>query len=57
MLESESLIRIVDQLGRVVIPSGLRWMMRINGGDALEVYLEDREDYPQKIPAQVFVLR
>lgn len=41
MLKSESLVRIVDQLGRVVLPSGLRCMIGINGGDALEIYLEN----------------
>lgn len=43
MIKSASIIRRIDDLGRVVIPKEIRRTMRIREGDPLEVYIEDNK--------------
>lgn len=40
-MESNSFIRSIDDLGRVVIPKAIRQTIGIRGGDPLEIYATD----------------
>ena len=35
------IVRRIDELGRIVIPKGIRESLRIKNGDTLEIYIED----------------
>ncbi len=54
-MKTPGLIRKVDALGRIVIPSELRQAMELQQGDALELYLEeDRLVMKKFAPACIF---
>ncbi len=54
-MKTFGMIRKVDALGRIVIPSELRQAMELQQGDALELYLEeDRLVMKKFAPACIF---
>lgn len=42
-MRSTGIIRRIDDLGRVVIPKEIRRTMRLQEGDPLEIFLEDKD--------------
>ena len=56
-MKSTGIVRKVDELGRIVLPIELRRTMGIDVKDALEIYVEGRHHYAQKIRAVLRVLR
>lgn len=41
-MKSIGIVRLVDDLGRIVIPMELRRVMGINEGDPLEIFVDDQ---------------
>ena len=42
-MKSTGIVRRIDDLGRVVIPKEIRRKLKIQEGDALEIYLDEKE--------------
>lgn len=40
-MKNAGVIRRIDDLGRVVVPSGMRKILDINKGDQIEIFLEN----------------
>ena len=40
-MKATGIVRRIDDLGRIVIPKGIRRSMRIREGEAMEIFLED----------------
>ncbi len=54
-MRTPGMIRKVDELGRIVIPSELRKALEVGPGDAMELYLqEDRLVLKKFAPACIF---
>ena len=47
-MKATGIVRRIDDLGRVVIPKGIRRTMRIREGDPLEIYTEKDGGHFQK---------
>ncbi|MBB3127072.1 transcriptional pleiotropic regulator of transition state genes [Paenibacillus rhizosphaerae] len=43
-MKSIGIVRLVDELGRIVIPMELRRVMGINEGDPLEIFVDDEKN-------------
>lgn len=55
MLKSTGIVRMVDQLGRVVVPIEVRRKLGIVIGDDIEIYVEgDRIMFKKYIPTCMF---
>ena len=50
-MKATSIVRRIDDMGRVVIPKEIRRMMNIEEGDALEIFTEDKKVIFQKYVA------
>lgn len=48
MLKSTGIVRKVDELGRIVLPKELRFTMKINEKDPLEIYTDGQRIVLQK---------
>lgn len=51
-MRSSGIVRRIDDLGRVVVPSGMRKILNISKGDSIEVFMENgticfRKYYPE----------
>ncbi|MBQ9783974.1 MAG: AbrB/MazE/SpoVT family DNA-binding domain-containing protein [Clostridia bacterium] len=54
-MKSTGIVRKVDELGRLVLPSEIRRHMGINEGDAMEIYTDESRVILQKYqPACIF---
>lgn len=47
-MKSTGIVRKIDKLGRVVIPSELRSVLKVKEGTALEIYVDDEKIIFQK---------
>lgn len=55
MVTATGIVRKVDELGRIVLPVELRKALRINIGDAVEIYVDpDRVMLKKYMPACTF---
>ncbi len=55
MLKSMGMVRKIDDMGRLVIPKGLREGFDINAGDAFEIYTDEDTIVLKKYnPADIF---
>ena len=56
-MKATGITRKIDELGRIVLPIELRRGLDIGEKDALEIYVEDEKNHPQKIQAVLCILR
>ena len=55
MLKSMGMVRKIDDMGRIVIPMGLRKNLGMDPGDAFEIYTdEDAIVLKKYVPADIF---